>query len=104
MPPIEPSITGNRQADIAATMQAVTNALEEMIRRRPDQWFMFRRMWPDPAPMPIRGKVTPALDLGREAVAGSRLKVMVASVYRRSGARVAYRLAVQTVRAVAALL
>jgi len=46
LPPIEPVRTGNREADIAATMQLVVHHLEEIIRRSPHQWYMFRSMWP----------------------------------------------------------
>jgi len=48
LPPIEPIRTGNRQADLAATMQLVVQSLEPAIRRNPHQWYMFRDMWPSP--------------------------------------------------------
>jgi len=48
LPPIEPVRTGNRQADLAATMQLVVQSLEPAIRRTPHQWYMFRDMWPSP--------------------------------------------------------
>jgi lauroyl/myristoyl acyltransferase len=100
LPPIEPSNSGNRELDIATTMQAVANALEDMIRRRPHQWFMFRNMWPDPA----GDTVTQAAGAGSDAAPQSQVTVLLTTLYRRSGARLAYRLAAQTVRAVAALL
>ncbi len=49
MPTIEPVRTGNRAADVAATMQIVAEHLETVIRRSPHQWYMFRNMWPDAA-------------------------------------------------------
>lgn len=48
LPPIEPAQTGNREADLAATMQQVMTGLEQIIRRSPHQWYMFRDMWPVP--------------------------------------------------------
>ncbi|MGH2410169.1 MAG: lysophospholipid acyltransferase family protein [Chloroflexota bacterium] len=53
LPPIEPIRAGNRQADLAATMQLVVQSLEPAIRRTPHQWYMFRDMWP-PAPESLR--------------------------------------------------
>ena len=46
LPPIEPVRTGDREADVRATMQLVVDALESVIRRSPHQWYMFRPMWP----------------------------------------------------------
>ncbi len=88
LPPIEPITAGSREAAIAATMQAVAHALEDMISIRPDQWFMFRDMWPVAAP-PVPRLWT-----------WTRVKVMGASAYRRSGARLAYRWVLQMLRAV----
>ncbi len=44
--PIPTTRTGDDQADIRAVTQAIVSAHERVIRRHPDQWFMFRRMWP----------------------------------------------------------
>src|SRR5690348_10741294 len=41
-------LTGNKQADIQAITQAIACAMEALIRRAPDQWYMFRPMWPRP--------------------------------------------------------
>jgi lauroyl/myristoyl acyltransferase len=46
LPPIEPIRSGNRDADVAATMQLVVANLEQIIRQAPHQWYMFRDMWP----------------------------------------------------------
>lgn len=46
LPPIEPVRTGDRAADIQATMQRLVESLEAIIRRSPHQWYMFRDMWP----------------------------------------------------------
>jgi phosphatidylinositol dimannoside acyltransferase len=41
-------ISGNKQADTQAITQAIATALERLISRAPDQWYMFRPMWPRP--------------------------------------------------------
>jgi len=41
--PFEPSGDGDR--DVQALTQAIFNHLEGMIRRRPDQWYIFRHLW-----------------------------------------------------------
>jgi KDO2-lipid IV(A) lauroyltransferase len=46
LPAIEPVRTGNREEDLAATMQQVVAGFETVIRRSPHQWYMFRDMWP----------------------------------------------------------
>lgn len=45
-PPIFPQASGDRNRDIAAITQRTYNALEEMIRAWPTQWYMFRQFWP----------------------------------------------------------
>jgi lauroyl/myristoyl acyltransferase len=45
-PPLETARTSDLQADIQRLTQAVMSALEGFIRQYPDQWFMFRPMWP----------------------------------------------------------
>jgi KDO2-lipid IV(A) lauroyltransferase len=42
--------TGDRPADVRALTQAMATALERLVRRRPDQWYIFRQLWPVPAP------------------------------------------------------
>jgi len=39
--------SGDRARDIQNIMQRLMDVLQEMIRSRPDQWYMFRPMWPD---------------------------------------------------------
>jgi KDO2-lipid IV(A) lauroyltransferase len=41
-----PPPTGDRRADERALMQAVVDRLERLIQRHPEQWYMFRPMWP----------------------------------------------------------
>ena len=43
----EPS--GDAGRDVQAITQGVMSWLEGLIRRHPDQWFMFRDMWPEAA-------------------------------------------------------
>ncbi len=44
-PPIYPDGDLSRNADVSRITQAVMSNVEAMIRRRPDQWYMFRPMW-----------------------------------------------------------
>jgi lauroyl/myristoyl acyltransferase len=44
-PPIALARTGSREADVAAGMRAVADALEICIRRAPDQWFALSPVW-----------------------------------------------------------
>ena len=41
-----PAPTGDRRADERALMQAIVDRLERLIQRHPEQWYMFRPMWP----------------------------------------------------------
>lgn len=89
LPPITPIRTGNREADLAATMQLVVNSLETVIRQAPEQWYMFRDMWAAPEAergVPVRRTLprlsrwaVPAARYGSVAVAAwyaSRLPVV----------------------------
>ncbi len=44
-PPIELVRSGDRQSDIRENTQRFTAAIEEFIRRHPDQWFWFHSRW-----------------------------------------------------------
>lgn len=44
-PPLEYEITGDREQDIQNITQKIASALEGIIRLRPDQWYMFQRLW-----------------------------------------------------------
>lgn len=48
---IGPPILGERGDDASMVMQRVMSWLEGIIRRYPDQWFMFRQMWPSSEPL-----------------------------------------------------
>ena len=41
-----PDSTGDQEADLQELTQRLFSWLEQVIRSYPDQWFMFRRMWP----------------------------------------------------------
>jgi KDO2-lipid IV(A) lauroyltransferase len=42
----EPHVTGDKERDIQMITQMIVNTIEDVIRRHPDQWYMFREMWP----------------------------------------------------------
>jgi lauroyl/myristoyl acyltransferase len=44
-PPLEIETTGDQDADVQRITQRLVSIQEGLIRRYPDQWFMFRRMW-----------------------------------------------------------
>ena len=45
--------TDNDEEDIQALTQRIMDALSRWVKQNPDQWFMFRRMWPAPEPDPV---------------------------------------------------
>src|SRR5207244_3683928 len=47
-PPLEYEslLTGNKDEDIRIITQQMVSEMEKVIRRYPDQWYMFREMWP----------------------------------------------------------
>ena len=45
-PPISWTSTGERKRDVQLVMQKLVDTYQAMIRDRPDQWYMFRPMWP----------------------------------------------------------
>ena len=45
--PIEIARTGDRQADIARAVQAITSFVEERVRENPVDWFWVHKRWPD---------------------------------------------------------
>ena len=46
LPPLRFTPSADRRRDVDAAMQRVVEQLEQVIRAHPDQWYMFRRMWP----------------------------------------------------------
>ena len=47
-PPIEYQslLTGDKERDIQIITQEIVSRMEGVIRRYPNQWYMFREMWP----------------------------------------------------------
>jgi lauroyl/myristoyl acyltransferase len=45
-PNLVPPCSGDEDEDVRALTEAIMSAHEAFIRRFPDQWYMFRRMWP----------------------------------------------------------
>jgi lauroyl/myristoyl acyltransferase len=45
-PPLDFEVTGDEDADVQSITQQIVRIQEDLIRRFPDQWYMFRRMWP----------------------------------------------------------
>ncbi len=39
-------LTGDKEKDIQIITQQIVSTMERIIRRHPDQWYMFREMWP----------------------------------------------------------
>jgi lauroyl/myristoyl acyltransferase len=50
--------TGDEKEDARRLTEATLRAHERFVRRHPDQWYMFRRMWPgqDSRPVPAAGR------------------------------------------------
>ncbi|WP_456323373.1 lipid A biosynthesis lauroyl acyltransferase [Hydrogenimonas sp.] len=44
-PPIEPTHTDDIQADIRKSVEAQAKITEEVIRKKPDEWFWFHKRW-----------------------------------------------------------
>jgi lauroyl/myristoyl acyltransferase len=49
-PPILADRTKDAEADIRNTTQKVVDIFQEFVRRYPDQWYVFRDMWPNHEP------------------------------------------------------
>ncbi len=59
-----PEPTGDREADVAALTQRLYSGLEDAIRQRPEQWYMFRPFWSESTPAEQR---TGAMNKSRSA-------------------------------------
>ncbi len=46
-PAIQPVDTGDRDRDTQTIMQRLVDTMQAVVRDRPDQWYMFRPMWPN---------------------------------------------------------
>jgi KDO2-lipid IV(A) lauroyltransferase len=49
LPPVAWTPCGDRDRDMQTIMQRLMDALQQAVRERPDQWYMFRPMWLDQA-------------------------------------------------------
>ncbi|MDE3074355.1 MAG: lysophospholipid acyltransferase family protein [Chloroflexota bacterium] len=49
LPPIYSEPSGDMERDVRSVMERVMSAIEEMVRARPEHWYMFRRMWREEA-------------------------------------------------------
>jgi KDO2-lipid IV(A) lauroyltransferase len=63
--PVEWTSSGNRQEDIARLTQAITTAIEDWVRERPEQWLWMHRRWKTQPRPPEEARVT-------QAAAGAR--------------------------------
>lgn len=62
--------TGDREHDVQALTQATAYALERLVRRAPEQWYVFRGLWLDPASASPAVVGIDALD-GRDTIEGA---------------------------------
>ncbi len=44
-PPMKYELTGEREHDIQAITQSIATSIEKLVRRHPDQWYMFRPLF-----------------------------------------------------------
>lgn len=58
--PIFPESTGDRNRDTITMMQKLFTALEDVIRKHPEQWYMFRQFWPDDVTQATQSEPEPA--------------------------------------------
>lgn len=59
-PPITWTPSDERDRDVQTIMQKLMDTLQKMVRERPDQWYMFRPMWPLEPARVARGPAHPA--------------------------------------------
>jgi KDO2-lipid IV(A) lauroyltransferase len=64
-PPIEPVDTGDRERDTQSIMQRLMDTMQTVVRERPDQWYMFRPMWPNEFSPVLAGAESPSRDPAR---------------------------------------
>jgi KDO2-lipid IV(A) lauroyltransferase len=60
LPPLRFTPTEDRRRDVDAAMQRVVDQMEQVIRAHPDQWYMFRPMWPERPAETSETELTPA--------------------------------------------
>jgi len=54
--PLEFTPTGDKEKDLKELIKVYNNIFEDYIRRYPEQWYVFRRFWVDPAGTVTRDK------------------------------------------------
>jgi lauroyl/myristoyl acyltransferase len=55
MEPIQVTRSADRDRDVAEATRQLATAIETAVRRAPEQWFVFRELWPEtPAPQPTK--------------------------------------------------
>lgn len=57
-PHLEFSPTGDLRRDIEALTQHIVDTWEKVVRRHPDQWYMFRHMWEEASSLPTGPNLT----------------------------------------------
>jgi lauroyl/myristoyl acyltransferase len=62
LPPVEAVRTGRLRADVTRLTQQVARDLESLIRRAPDQWYLFQPNWPSDRPDAPASDSSPATD------------------------------------------
>jgi KDO2-lipid IV(A) lauroyltransferase len=55
MPPVPVERTGRLRHDVARITQLVARDLEFLIRRAPDQWYLFQPNWPSDREAQVKG-------------------------------------------------
>jgi|SRR5579872_2732531 len=58
-PSVTEGLTGQKDNDAQMVMQRLADSLERVIKEAPDQWYMFRPMWPDPVEVTRPAKALP---------------------------------------------
>jgi KDO2-lipid IV(A) lauroyltransferase len=58
-PPLTATQANGNDSDVQAVMQRVMEWLEALIRQYPDQWYMFRDMWPEAPGLPSPDHLLP---------------------------------------------
>ncbi len=56
-PSVTEDLTGDRKRDIGIVTQRLADSLEAAIREAPEQWYMFRPMWPGNAPRAVTAEM-----------------------------------------------
>jgi lauroyl/myristoyl acyltransferase len=61
-PPVSWTPSGVRERDIQTIMQSLMDTLQSVVCKRPDQWYMFRPMWPRQSAALPSGRAETAAD------------------------------------------